>query len=426
MTLRPAMIFAAIMVCCATQSGAQSGLPSGLPIGLPGGLPAGLPPGQQALPNLGAITSPVLGQVPNLLDRTIGEVGKALRAARLDRIDTLLQANRQTLERDGDGAPARRGVLLLIDPNPATLVAVQALGFDPAKPETIDGLDITVSRVTLPTGMALAQAQKLLRRKLPTANVSSDQIFFQSGGAGSAAGGASRTAADVIKTPIGLIDGAPAQPVGATKGFAKSAPFPSNHGSAVAALAQSAGARLVLVADVFGTDPVGGNALAIAQGMGWLVARGAKVISISLVGPRSPLLERAVASAQARGVIVVAAVGNDGPAAPPSYPASYGGVLAVTGVDRRNRPLIEAGRALHLDYAAPGADLAALDKSGRLVAVRGTSFAAPLVAVRVAAMLDRGFGPHAVAGALDAEAVPLSHRRPDPLSGRGLLCGVCR
>ena len=418
MTLRPAMIFAAIMVCCATQSGAQ--------LGLPGGLPASLPSGLQALPNLGAITNPVLGRAPDLLDRTVGEVSKALRTARLVRIDTLLQVNRQALERDREGAPARRGVLLLIDPDPATLAAVKSLGLNPARPEMIDGLDVTVSQVTVPAGMALAQAQKLLQRKLPAANVSSDQIFFQSGGAGSAAGGASRPGAGAVKTPIGLIDGAAAQPVGAIKGFAKGAPFPSNHGSAVAALAQSAGARTVLVADVFGTDPVGGNALAIAQGMGWLVGRGVKVISISLVGPRSPLLERAIAAAQARGVIVVGAVGNDGPAAPPSYPASYAGVLAVTGVDKRNRPLIEAGRALHLDYAAPGADLAALDRTGRLVLVRGTSFAAPLVAVRVAVMLDRGFGPRAMANALDAEAVPLSHRRPDPLSGRGLLCATCR
>ncbi len=43
--------------------------------------------------------------------------------------------------------------------------------------------------------------------------------------------------------------------------------------------------------------------------------------------------------------MIVAAVGNDGPSARPAYPASYPGVLAVTGVDGRNRALIEAGRA---------------------------------------------------------------------------------
>ena len=129
---------------------------------------------------------------------------------------------------------------------------------------------------------------------------------------------------------------------------------------------------------------------------------------------------------QAHGAVIVAAVGNDGPASPPSYPASYSGVVAVTGVDKRNRPLIEAGRALHLDYAAPGADLFARDRAGRMVAVRGTSFAVPLVAARAAAALDRGVSPRTLISALDAEALSLTRRRPDPQSGRGLLCADCR
>ena len=410
MSLRPSTIFAAVLLCCASQSGAQLGVPGGLP----------------ALPRVSAVTDPVLGQTLNLLDRSVGEVSSALRAARLERIDTLLRDNRRTLERDREGEPARRGVLLLIDPDAATLAGIAALGLNPGDPALIEGLDVTVSQVVLPTGLSLRDAQKLLKQKLPSAAISSDQIFFQSGSAG--AGGASAAPAEThpITTPIGLIDGGAAQAVTATKGFASGAPFPSNHGSAVAALAQQAGARTVLIADVYGTDPAGGNALAIARGMGWLVGRGAKVISISLVGPRSPLLERAIASAQARGAIIVAAVGNDGPAAPPSYPASYSGVLAVTGVDKRNRPLIEAGRALHLDYAAPGADILARDRAGRMVPVRGTSFAVPLVATRAAAALDRGVSPRALVGVLDAEAVPLSRRRPDPQSGRGLLCANCR
>ena len=410
MSLRPSTIFAAVLLCCASQSGAQLGVPGGLP----------------ALPSVGSVTSPVLDQATNLLDRSASDVSSVLRGARLERIDTLLRGNRQTLERDRDGAPARRGVLLLIDPDAATLAAVAAVGFSPGAPDPIEGLDVTVSQVTLPVGVSLSAAQKLLRKKVPAAHVSSDQIFFQSGAAGAASGAAPLAGAGAITTPIGLIDGAAAQTVSASKGFAKGAPYPSNHGSAVAALAQGAGARTILIADVYGTDPAGGNALAIAQGLGWLVGRGAKVISISLVGPRSLLLERAVASAQARGAVIVAAVGNDGPASPPSYPASYKGVLAVTGVDRRNRPLIEAGRALHLDYAAPGADISARDRAGRMVPVRGTSFAAPLVAARVAAAFDRGVAPRAVVSALDAEAVPLSRRRPDPQSGRGLLCAGCR
>ena len=411
MTLRSSTIFAALALCCAGPSAAQLG-------GLPGALPA--------VPGVGSLPGTVDGHLGSLLDRPLSEVGSSLRLARLDRIAAVLRDNSATLERDRDGAPARRGVVLLIDPDPAMLVIVNSWGFKAAAVEHVDGLDLTVSQVTIPADMSLAQAQKLITKKLPGAIVSSDQIFFQSGGNGTSGAAAARASNGPVETPIGLIDGAPAQPVTGVKGFAKGAPFASNHGSAVAALAYAAGARKIFVADVYGTDPAGGNALAIAQGMGWLLGRGAKVISLSLVGPRSPLLERAVASAQTRGAVIVAAVGNDGPAAPPSYPASYSGVLAITGVDKRNCPLIEAGRAAHLDYAAPGADMSALDRTGKLVPVRGTSFAAPLVAVRVAAALERGVAPRGVIGALDAEAVPISRRRPDPQSGRGLLCGACR
>ena len=403
---RPSTLFALALLAATGPVSAQLGLPV-------------------QLPPLESVTGPVLGQTGAILDGTTGQVASALKAARLDRIDTLLRGNRQTLERDRAGEVARRGVLLLIDPDAATLAAVTQLGFAPGEPAAIEGLDLKVSEVTLPPGMSLTAAQKLLRKKVPMATVSSDQLFFQSGN-GQSPGGIAGGGGGAVATPIGLIDGASGQPVSQTKGFAKGAPFPSNHGSAVAGLAQSAGARTVLVADVYGTDPAGGNALAIAQGLGWLVSRGARVISISLVGPRNPLLERALGAAQARGAVIVAAVGNDGPAAPPSYPASYAGVLAVTGVDKRNRPLIEAGRAVHLDYAAPGADIAARDRTGRLVTVRGTSFAAPLVAVRAAAAFDRGTSASGIRAVLDREARPLGKRLPDPQTGRGLLCGTCR
>ena len=114
---------------------------------------------------------------------------------------------------------------------------------------------------------------------------------------------------------------------------------------------------------------------------------------------------------------IVAAVGNDGPAAPPAYPASYEGVIAVTGVDRRDRALIEAGRSLHLDFAAPGADMAAAAPGSGLRAVRGTSYAVPLVAGRLA---------RTSLAALGREAKDLGAKGPDPVYGRGLVCGACR
>jgi hypothetical protein len=142
------------------------------------------------------------------------------------------------------------------------------------------------------------------------------------------------------------------------------------------------------------------------------------VVGVSLVGPANPLVARIVEKVLARGTRIVAAVGNDGAAAPPAFPASYKGVIAVTGVDGDDRALIEAGRALHLDYAAPGADMAAAAVSGGLEEVRGTSYAVPLVAGRLAKTGS--------VTALDGAAEDLGARGPDKRFGRGLVCGDCR
>jgi subtilisin family serine protease len=171
----------------------------------------------------------------------------------------------------------------------------------------------------------------------------------------------------------------------------------------------------LLVADIYGADPAGGNALALVRALAWLAGQRVRVVAMSLAGPANALVQRAVAAAQARGMYIVAAVGNDGRAAPPAYPASYPGVIAVTGIDGRGRVLIEAGRALHLDYAAPAADMAAAGGRG-LIAVRGTTYAVPFVAGRLA----RHIGSRNPLAALDAEA-----RRGRGV-GRGVICADCR
>lgn len=385
---------------------------------------------QIALP---AVPIPPVGSVIDRAVRTVDSAAAPVLAsaselarARLDRIDDLVRAHRALIERDMLGEPARRGEVLLTDPTPLQIGQAEKAGFKVLGREEIDGLGFTVVRLATPQGLSLAAAQKRLAKLLPDIAVSADLLHFQAGGSAatlaSAAAAASQAA---IATPVGMIDGAPGKGISSqvTKGFAKGAPAPSNHGSAVASLLGGAGVRRLLVADVYGSDRAGGNALALARGLGWLVGQGARVVTISLVGPSSPVVSRAVAAAQDRGVLIVAPVGNDGPAAPPSYPASYPGVIAVTAVDGRHRALIEAGRALHLDYAAPGADMLAADARGRWVKVRGTSYAAPLVAARAAAV---GGTRAATVAALDREARDLGKPGPDAIFGRGLLCETCR
>jgi hypothetical protein len=395
------------------------------------------PIGQQ-LPGVAQPVERVLGGTLESVERTLGtgvdattrtvRSAAALAQARIDRLGDLVRRNPAAIERDADGNPARKGELLLVAPDQATLDAARQLGFSILAEERLDMLDLSVTRLSVPRGMTLAQAQARLRKAAPEATVAADTLNFPSGSTAPARGRedkASSVQLPPVATPVGVIDGAPgpAIPVEAVRGFAPGAPAPGDHGSAVVSLLRRAGVQRVLVADVYGSGPAGGNALAIAQGIDWLMGRGVRVISISLVGPANGLLARAMGAAQRRGAVIVAAVGNDGPAAPPAYPASYPGVLAVTGVDGRNRALIEAGRALHLDYAAPGADMRAMNAAGRLVPVRGTSFATPLVAARAANAMD---ARAALPAALDREAIDLGARGPDAVFGRGLICTICR
>ncbi|PZU08440.1 MAG: peptidase S8 [Sphingobium sp.] len=377
-------------------------------------------------PLLGGTIDRTLGAVGSIADpalRTVDEVvsnADTLARLRLDRIDELVRRNRKTIERDDSGAPARRGELLLVDPTQAQLATARDAGFVLKGEERLAVLNLAVVRLAVPIDQPLARAEALLRSRLPDATITADTLHEPAGAVETEMRSPSESKGG-IETPVGLIDGGPGPGirVAATRGFATGAPRASAHGSATASLLVAAGIRRILVADVYGADPAGGNALAVARALDWLTGAGVRVISISLVGPDNPLIGRAVAAARRRGTVVVAAVGNDGPAAPPAYPASYPGVLAVTAVDGRNRALIEAGRALHLDYAAPGADMAASDARGRWRQVRGTSYAVPLVAARAAAAVLGGD----VVQALDREAQPLGNAR---LYGRGLLCGDCR
>lgn len=378
----------------------------------------------------------VLGEVNGQLEQTVeqasaltGREARRLLQLRERTLGRLLRANPQAIERDAVGNLARRGELLATGLAEPGFAVLEQAGFRVLAREQIEGLDIAFARIAVPAGMTLAEGQGRVAELVPEAEVEADTLHLEAGGQMAprplplAAMAAAATAA-ASNVKVGVIDGGigKAVAVSGLRGFAAGAPRASDHGSAVASLLQAQGITRLWVADVYGSDPAGGNASAIAKAVGWLTASGCKVVTVSLVGPRSALVERAITAAQGKGVVVVAAVGNDGPAAPPAFPASYADVLAITGVDRKGRALIEAGRALHLDYAAPGAGVFARDATGKIKAWRGTSFAAPLAAARVAAALGSAGAWRA---RVDAEARDLGPRGADKTYGRGLLCGSC-
>lgn len=385
----------------------------------------------QLVPSLPGTIDRTLGGVRDTLqpiDRTVDDV-RALARDQLRRTRDLARQYPDRIAIDPDGNAVRAGEVTVLDADAAVIRAADARGFRLIETVDLDGLGIGYARFSAPRGMSIGRALSRMRRVSGGRDVSADPLHFASGTLGDEAVATGAPAAQLARGRIGIIDGGvPRGTAGLAQqqGFATGGPRPHDHAAAIASLLTggggiraSAGESSLYVADVYGTDPAGGNASAIAKALAWMTRERVPVVVVSLVGPSNPLLARVVAAARQRGTLVVAAVGNDGPAAPPAYPASYPQAIAVTGVDGRGRPLIEAGRARHLHYAAPGADMLALGANGRTRSVRGTSFAAPFVAARLSAHLSGGHD-RAIA-AVDDEA-----KRGPRGTGRGIVCGDCR
>lgn len=408
---------------------------------------------------LGGPIGGVIGPVTNTVDRAVGDiagpraapssyinparpvsldaVGPALRQLsaapallsdiRKARLAALIRANRDTLDRDGEGQPVRRDELVVTDPDNVALAAAQRSGFRVARDEQAGELGIRMVTLAIPRGMNVREALKALRRVAPSLEADYNHIYEPAGGALLPAAGASLAANRAVGpgARIAMIDGgiashpALARASIEQRGFAGGAQ-PTGHGTAVGSLivgdqgpfkGAARGAKL-FVGDVYGGNAAAGSATTIVRALAWAASKRPSVINISLVGPSNRMLARAISALRGRGIAVVAAVGNDGPSAPPQFPASYPGVIAVTGVDAGNRALREAGRSAHLDFAAPGADLAAALPGKGYTVVRGTSFAAPFVTARLAATGS--------AVLLASEAVPGKGK-----VGRGVVCSTC-
>jgi subtilisin family serine protease len=188
------------------------------------------------------------------------------------------------------------------------------------------------------------------------------------------------------------------------------------HGTTVAGRLFDGRAGVLYAADLWCGERVGRGTLGIIEALDWMSRERVPVINISLVGPDNPLLRRAVARSIARGHVLVAAAGNDGPAAPALFPAAYPDVIGVAAVDGRMRVLPESASGPQVDFCAQGT----VDARRR-----GTSFAAPVVA-RTAA----GFGIASATGAtaavyarLKAASRDVGAPGRDPRCGEGFLSG---
>ncbi|MGW5968754.1 S8 family peptidase [Streptomyces sp. NPDC055186] len=174
----------------------------------------------------------------------------------------------------------------------------------------------------------------------------------------------------------------------------------------------------------------------ILAGMAWAIARGARVISMSLGAPVRPgelfpqTYEILAQRALERGTVIVAAAGNDSNRPPSirpvSRPANCPSILAVAALDKSITPSFFSNGGINdqggeINIAAPGRDVRSAAPGGGYQTMSGTSMATPHVAGVLALLAEAN--PNASAADLMASlksgAFPLTQPVRDV--GAGLL-----
>src|SRR6266852_5737025 len=174
---------------------------------------------------------------------------------------------------------------------------------------------------------------------------------------------------------------------------------PHVHGTGIAGaivsharLMGSAPAARILAIRAFGVVPGGAESTSfvILKGLDYAAANGAQIVNMSFAGPKDALIERGIAAAAAKGIVMVAAAGNAGPKSPPLYPAANASGLAALMLERN--PALKPGEVREIlmktarDLGSPGRD--DLFGAGEADAFAAVSAVVTAPAVPVAAVPD--------------------------------------
>ncbi|MDW9506334.1 S8 family serine peptidase [Sinorhizobium meliloti] len=342
--------------------------------------------------------------------------------------------------------------------SPTELGELTATGFEVLERNTMTSFNAEVIKLRIPRGLTLEAARQRARAAAPQAVIDFNHYFRPEQHRDAPCVTSDCLARNVIGWPsaqtrpsncsagvrIGLVDTAinpdhiafEARNLEIVRLVDEELPESGRqHGTAVAALLVGSasgrtpglipGGKLIAV-DAFhraGRQDDRSAAFDLARALDLLAGRQVQVINLSLAGPPNLLLEQAVKKTGERGIIMVAAAGNDGPRAEPVYPGAYEEVIAVTATDRRKRPYRRAGRGEHIDFAAPGVAVWTAASVSGARPKTGTSFAAPFVTAAVAMMKasEPELAPEMLRDRLTGHAEDLGDPGKDPVFGWGLL-----
>lgn len=205
-------------------------------------------------------------------------------------------------------------------------------------------------------------------------------------------------------------------------------PASSAHGTAVAgvlrqSIPSSRRLSLFSAAVFYSRNEVsqGASLFDLLSGLDWLSAQPIHVINMSLTGPDNPLLAQAMAQLHQQGLLLVAAVGNAGPAAPTLYPAGYKNVLGVTAVDKNQQIYRWANQGEQVFAAALGVAVNTARGTDEEGPETGTSMASPAVAAKLACSLSQSSDNTSLEQFKAAFIRDVGPKGWDPIFGFGLV-----
>lgn len=332
------------------------------------------------------------------------------------------------VENDAAGNPYREGELVVMSDDAGLVDRAEALGFGVIEQRPLESIGAVVARLRRPEGVSSDRALELLRTREP-ASASGYNYLYRATGRSREERPREAPPAPTSKVKsmsVGVIDGFASDAINGWKVERLiDRPAMAGHGDAVAGillrdLANAYGAepdRLMLLDVMRGQAGEGAaDVAALVVAFDRLVTAKIGIVNLSLAGPEHPALQRAVSQSLKAGMVVVAAVGNGGPAAPPAFPAAYEGVVGVSAVDNSGRPYLYSGRGPHVDIAALGVEVSSSAKGGELL---GTSYAAPHVTAMIAA--EKKYYSGAIDALLAEFAEDAGAPGRDPVYGLGIL-----
>lgn len=205
---------------------------------------------------------------------------------------------------------------------------------------------------------------------------------------------------------------------------------PHSHGTGIAGII-AAHARLMgtapssqlLAIRAFGVQKSGAESTSfvILKSLDYAIAKNAQIINMSFAGPHDPAMERGLAAAAAKGIVLVAAAGNAGAKSPPLYPAADRNVIAVTATDQSDRLFAQSNRGSYVALAAPGVDILSPAPDGKYQVSSGTSLSAAFISGVAALMIARhpGLSAAEIRGTLLSTARDLGPKGRDDQFGAG-------